>query len=64
MSAINERSNPPLVISNDQDVEKWKETWDGVSPIPDEIHQYMLSLWDKHIAGLQELIDIGLRGKV
>ena len=28
-------------IKNDEDLERWKSTWDGMSEIPEEVNQYM-----------------------
>ena len=31
-------------ITTDEELEAWKTTWDGKSPIPPEVNEYMLTV--------------------
>ena len=30
-----------IEIKNDEDLAKWKSTWNGIDPVPEEVHRYM-----------------------
>jgi hypothetical protein len=30
-----------IEIKNDEDLAKWKAVWNGIGPIPEEVHHYM-----------------------
>lgn len=30
-----------IEIKNDEDLAKWKAVWNGIGPIPEEVHRYV-----------------------